>query len=99
MTGKGRSGVSTKCDVKPPGLRYGNETSPPAGVSSNVQPVKKCSGKHALIELEKESSGCSMRKSFNYRLYPSKRQQRLLSEQLEEERWLWNPLLVERQQA
>ncbi len=40
-----------------------------------------------------------MRKSFNYRLYPTKRQQRLLSEQLEEWRWLWNTLLAERKQA
>ena len=40
-----------------------------------------------------------MRKSFNYRLYPTKRQQQLLSEQLEELRWLWNTLLAERKQA
>ena len=40
-----------------------------------------------------------MLKSFTYRLSPSKRQQRLLSEQLEEVRWLWNPLLAERKQA
>jgi len=40
-----------------------------------------------------------MLKSFKYRLYPTKRQQRLLSEQLEELRWLWNTLLTERKQA
>ena len=40
-----------------------------------------------------------MLKSFTYRLYPTKRQQRLLSEQLEELRWLWNTLLAERKQA
>ena len=40
-----------------------------------------------------------MLKSFTYRLSPTKRQQRLLSEQLEEWRWLWNPLLAERKQA
>ena len=40
-----------------------------------------------------------MLKSFSYRLYPTKRQQRLLSEQLEELRWLWNTLLAERKQA
>jgi putative transposase len=40
-----------------------------------------------------------MLKSCNYRLYPTKRQQRLLSEQLEELRWLWNTLLAERRQA
>ena len=40
-----------------------------------------------------------MLKSFTYRLSPSKRQQRLLSEQLEELRWLRNTLLAERKQA
>jgi putative transposase len=40
-----------------------------------------------------------MLKSFKYRLYPTKRQQRLLSEQLDEVRWLWNTLLAERKQA
>ena len=40
-----------------------------------------------------------MLKSFKYRLYPTRRQQRLLSEQLEELRWLWNILLAERKQA
>jgi putative transposase len=49
--------------------------------------------------MDEESSGPSMLKSFTYRLYPSKRQQRLLSEQLEELRWLWNALLAERKQA
>ena len=49
--------------------------------------------------LDEESPGRSMLKSFNYRLYPTKHQQRLLSEQLEELRWLWNSLLAERKQA
>src|SRR6478672_340262 len=40
-----------------------------------------------------------MLKSFTYRLYPTKRQERLLREQLEELRWLWNTLLAERKQA
>jgi putative transposase len=40
-----------------------------------------------------------MRKSFTYRLYPTKRQHRLPSQQLEELRWLWNTLLAERKQA
>jgi putative transposase len=40
-----------------------------------------------------------MLKSFKYRLYPTKRQQQRLSEQLEEVRWLWNTLLAERKQA
>jgi putative transposase len=40
-----------------------------------------------------------MLRSFTYRLYPTKRQQRLLSEQLEELRWLWNMLLAEHKQA
>jgi putative transposase len=40
-----------------------------------------------------------MLKMFEYRLYPTKRQIRLLSEQLEECRWLWNTLLAERKTA
>ncbi len=38
-----------------------------------------------------------MLRTFKYRLYPTRRQTRLLSEQLEECRWLWNTLLAERQ--
>ena len=38
-------------------------------------------------------------KTFQYRLYPTKEQQRLLSRQLEECRWLWNTLLAERKTA
>src|SRR5215472_11697306 len=38
-------------------------------------------------------------KTVHYRLYPTKEQQRLLSRQLEECRWLWNTLLAERKQA
>ncbi len=40
-----------------------------------------------------------MLKTFQYRLYPTKRQARLLTEQLEELRWLWNTLLAERKTA
>jgi putative transposase len=40
-----------------------------------------------------------MRKTFEYRLYPTKQQQRLLEAQLEECRWLYNHLLAERKQA
>lgn len=42
---------------------------------------------------------CPMRKTFQYRLYPTKEQQRLLTRQLEECRWLWNHLLAERREA
>jgi putative transposase len=49
--------------------------------------------------MDEEGSGCSTLKSFNYRLYPTTRQQRRLSEQLEEVRWLWNPLLAQSKQA
>ena len=35
-------------------------------------------------------------KTFKYRLYPTKQQQRLLEQQLEECRWLYNHLLAER---
>lgn len=42
---------------------------------------------------------CMLMKTFQYRLYPTKEQQRLLTRQLEECRWLWNTLLAERKQA
>jgi putative transposase len=38
-------------------------------------------------------------KTFQYRLSPTKEQQRLLSGQWEECRWLWNTLLAERKQV
>ncbi len=40
-----------------------------------------------------------MRKTFKYRLSPNKQQQRLLEQQLEECRWLYNHLLAERRDA
>jgi putative transposase len=40
-----------------------------------------------------------MRKTFQYRLFPTHAQQRLLDQQLEECRWLHNHLLAERQDA
>jgi putative transposase len=40
-----------------------------------------------------------MLKTFKYRLYPTKRQQRLLDQQLEECRWLYNHLLAGRRDA
>src|SRR5258708_38886489 len=40
-----------------------------------------------------------VRKTFTYRLYPHKQQQRLLQQQLEECRWLYNHLLAERRDA
>ncbi|WIG59604.1 MAG: Mobile element protein [Ktedonobacterales bacterium] len=40
-----------------------------------------------------------MRKTFKYRLYPTKQQQRLLAQQLEECRWLYNELLAARRDA
>jgi len=40
-----------------------------------------------------------MRKTFKYRLYPTKQQQRLLDQQLEECRWLYNQLLAQRRDA
>ncbi len=40
-----------------------------------------------------------MRKTFKYRLYPNKEQQRLLGQQLEECRWLYNHLLAVRRDA
>jgi len=40
-----------------------------------------------------------MRRAFKYRLYPNKQQAHLLSQQLEECRWLYNHLLAERKAA
>ncbi len=40
-----------------------------------------------------------VRKTLKYRLYPNKQQQRLLEQQLEECRWLYNHLLAERRAA
>jgi putative transposase len=40
-----------------------------------------------------------MRKTFKYRLYPNKQQQRLLEQQLEECRWLYNELMAARRDA
>jgi putative transposase len=40
-----------------------------------------------------------MLRAFKYRLYPNKQQQRLLEQQLEECRWLYNYLLAERRDA
>ncbi len=40
-----------------------------------------------------------MRKTFKYRVYPNKQQQRLLEQQLEECRWLYNELLAARRDA
>jgi len=40
-----------------------------------------------------------MRKTFKYRLYLNKQQQRLLEQQLEECRWRYNHLLAERRDA
>ena len=40
-----------------------------------------------------------MRKTFKYRLYPNNQQTRLLEQQLEECRWLYNHLLEERKTA
>ncbi len=40
-----------------------------------------------------------MRRTFKYRLYPTKQQQRLVEQQLEECRWLYNELLAARRGA
>jgi putative transposase len=60
---------------------------------------REWAGRPTLIGLDEGDPRQSMRKSFKYRLYPTKRQQRLLSEQVEEVRWLWNTLLAQRKQA
>ncbi|GAH70471.1 unnamed protein product, partial [marine sediment metagenome] len=40
-----------------------------------------------------------MRKTLKYRLFPTKKQQRILQEQLNECRWLYNHFLEERKNA
>src|SRR5262245_42359392 len=40
-----------------------------------------------------------MRKTFKYRLYPNKRQRRLVDQQIAECRWLYNELLAARRDA
>jgi putative transposase len=40
-----------------------------------------------------------MRKMFQYRIYPTKKQETLLNETLEECRWLYNHLLEKRKEA
>lgn len=45
------------------------------------------------------SGNTDMRKTFKYRLYPNKQQQRLLEQQVEECRWLYNELLAARRDA
>src|SRR5215813_11448074 len=55
--------------------------------------------KHGKVPTSKGAAESLMLKTFKYRLYPTKRQIRLLTEQLEECRWLWNTLLAERKQA
>ena len=51
---------------------------------------------YALITRRLYVATESMRKTFKYRLYPNKRQQRLRSQQLEECRWLYNESLAAR---
>jgi hypothetical protein len=48
---------------------------------------------HALVQIE------TVRKTFKYRLYPTREQRRLLEQQLEACRWLYIRLLEERKTA
>jgi hypothetical protein len=52
-----------------------------------------------LTDRTLETYNLLMLKTFKYRLYPNKQQQRLLDQQLEECRWLYNHLLAERRDA
>jgi putative transposase len=45
------------------------------------------------------SNNATVLRTFRYRLYPTKQQKRLLEQQLEECRWLYNHLLAERRDA
>src|SRR6266852_8382861 len=53
----------------------------------------------AITSLHALCDNRSMRKTFKYRLCPNTAQQRLLEQQLEECRWLYNYLLAERRDA
>jgi putative transposase len=53
----------------------------------------------SLVNTPALCSNTSMRKTFKYRLYPTKQQQRLLERHLEECRWRYNHLLAERRDA
>jgi putative transposase len=52
-----------------------------------------------LTDRTLETYNLLMLKTFQYRLYPNKQQRRLLDQQLEECRWLYNHLLAERRDA
>jgi putative transposase len=56
-------------------------------------------GPPSLANTHALCSPTDMRKTFKYRLYPNKEQRRLLDQQLEECRWLYNRLLEERKIA
>src|SRR5262245_61100049 len=53
-------------------------------------------GTPALTARMPYEDSATIRRMFKYRLYPTKQQQRLLHQQLEECRWLYNHLLAER---
>src|SRR5215467_9783136 len=56
-------------------------------------------GRLALTTLLLYVVNIEVRKTFKYRLYPNKPQQRLLEQQLEECRWLYNEWLAARRDA
>src|SRR5690348_5428609 len=58
-----------------------------------------CQAIKLLARLADLFSRMCMLKTFKFRLYPTKHQQRLLDQQLEECRWLTNHLLAERREA
>src|SRR5260221_6541938 len=65
----------------------------PLGLSQGMNGSLLLANTHAL------RCNSWVRKTFKYRLYPNKQQQRLLEQQLEECRWLYNHLLAERRAA
>jgi Helix-turn-helix domain len=54
---------------------------------------------HLLVSTHALYYTKAMRKTFKYRLYPNNEQRRLLEQQLDECRWLYNRLLEERKTA
>jgi putative transposase len=82
--------------VKPPRFSHKDETSVAASDTISTLQTGKRNGKVATNE---GSQRQLMLKTFQYRLYPTKKQARILFAHLEECRWLWNTLLAERKMA
>src|SRR5487761_2228314 len=82
-------GHLSKSRLKTPALRHGDES----------RVARRRNRPLCLTARQQYIHTARMLKTFKYRLYPNKQQQRLLDYQLEECRWLYNYLLAERRDA